>query len=67
MSDKVYEMYDDYNQAVEKLLNFIKLRDELRDILPTIAPEEEQDFYDRVARLEATNLERIIARADESE
>jgi len=39
MEDKVYEMYNEYNQAVEDLLGFIKIRDDLAASVKTGAPE----------------------------
>jgi hypothetical protein len=40
MKDKAYEMYDEYNQAVEDLLGFIKIRDDLAASIKTGAPEK---------------------------
>lgn len=40
MKDKIYEMEDDYKQAVANLLEFIKLRDLTAESLKTAAPDK---------------------------
>lgn len=43
MSEKVYEMDDNYNQAMEKLLEHINERDELAEALPHIPSEKRRE------------------------
>ena len=52
MSDKVYEMYDDYHQAIEKLHNFIKVRDELAEFLKVAPPEKLLENRELLAKMD---------------
>lgn len=52
MADKVYEMYDDYNEAIEKLLAFINLRDLLADSLKDPSPKNRREVQEMVAEMD---------------
>ncbi len=43
MSDKVYEMDDDYNRAMTELVECIKIRDELADEFHLVLPENRNE------------------------
>jgi hypothetical protein len=45
MSEKVYEMYDDYYQAQAQLLELIEARDYLKESLKTAHPSKLADGY----------------------
>lgn len=52
MKDKVYEMRDDYKKAVEDLLGFIKLREELAKTLKTAVPERVRELHELLAEMD---------------
>lgn len=52
MKDTVYEMSDDYKKAVEDLLGFIELREELAKTLKTALPERVRELHELLAEMD---------------
>jgi hypothetical protein len=67
MSDKVYEMDDNYNQGVADLLEFIKERDELAETIKFAPPEKIREAQKLLAELNKAIEEGEAALAKEYE
>jgi uncharacterized FlaG/YvyC family protein len=52
MEDKVYEMDDNYKQAVADLLEFIKMRDDLAASIKIAAPEKKREQQELLADMD---------------
>lgn len=66
--EKVYPMNDDYNQAMNDLLEFIKLRDEIAESLKIAPPDKVREGQEILAEMDKKieSLELVLAREYES-